>query len=414
MGKFCFDKLKENSRISKELLRKALIGASQEFINNDDKFVISYNCDNCPYRGLSKDKYQDKCNKFCTFREFKEEIRVPEISYKNKRIINSETGKEVTISMPYVVYNSRAKALPKTAIKVFLLYHFLNKDNYIIKNVSLNDIADTLGVAVASIKRSNEVLQALNFIHVVEVSHNIFNIIITDLDKLHLKKEQGGKGYITLSKNTLKKMLSFNDINNLRAEVNYNLNADNSAKENKQISNMSMNNIKKIFPPYLRKGRKNIEGILTNKNSMFNVLAVDFKRNIVEVDISSYQGREELRNSLEGSIYTELDNFIKNNKICIVSKEETTLDPEEPVGVDYYIDVIEKGSTFEERYNNRLKNLVELAIEYGTYNIKSLLLYIQRIYIIGEGIAIRNLGGFIRTKMISHIRSMGSCVDIAV
>lgn len=413
MGSFELNNLKENSRISKELLNKAISGATKEIVSLD-RIAVTHNCDNCPYKGLPKEKYESNCNEFCTFREVVEEVRIPEIGYTNKRTINS-LGEEFNISMPYVVYTGKSKALPKTAIKVLLLYHFCNRNHFnIVKNVSLTDIAKELDIAVASVKRSNELLQSLNFIHAIEVCHNTYDIAITGIDKLHFKKEDNGKGYLTMSKEDLKKILKIENVNVLREEIQKTLNADYYASQGKVIAEMKIDNVKKVLPFYLSRGRKAVEEILRNENSMFNVLNVDHKRKIVEIDISNYKGREKLRADLEQSIHSDLDQFIKDHKICIVSETETTLNPDEPVGVNYFINILENGSTEEEKYENRLNNLVELAIEYGTQNIKNMLLYIQRRYIVGEGIAIKNLGGFIRTKMVSHISTFGSCVGIAV
>lgn len=413
MGSFEFYNLKEDSRISKELLNKAIAGATQEIVSTD-RIAVTYSCDNCPYKGLSKDKFESNCNEFCPFREVREEVRIPEIGYTNKRTINS-LGEEVNISMPYVVYTGKSKALPKTAIKVLLLYHFLNRNQFnIVKNVSLTDIAKELDIAVASVKRSNELLQRLNFIHAIEVSHNTYDIAITGIDKLHFKKEEEGKGYLTMSKEKLKKMLQIENVNELRAEIQKTLNADYYASQKKVIAEMKIDTVKKVLPFYLSRGKKAVEEILRSENTMFNVVNIDYKRNIVEMDISKYEGREKLRANLEQSIHSDLDQFIKDHKICIVSETETTLNPDEPVGVNYILSIIENGSTEEERYENRLTNLVELSIEYGTQNIKDMLLYIQRRYIIGDGTAIKNLGGFIRTKMLSHISTLGSCANITV
>jgi hypothetical protein len=413
MGSFEFGNLKEDSRISKELLSNVISGATQKTIPTD-RVTVVYSCDNCPYKGLPKDKFESNCNEFCIFREAVEEVRIPEIGYTNKRMTNS-IGEEVSISMPYVIYTGINKALPKIAIKVLLLYHFCNRNQFnIVKRVSLTDVAKELDISVASVKRSNELLQSLNFIHAIEVWHNTYDIAITGIDKLHFKKEEDGKGYLTMSKENLKKLVEIKNVNELRAEIQKILNADYYASQKKVIAEMKIDTVKKVLPFYLSRGRKAVEDILRSENTMFNVVNIDYKRNIVEMDISKYERRDQLRSNLEQSIYTELGQFIKDHNICIVSETETTLNPDEPVGVEYLINIIESGSTDKERYENRLKNLVELAIEYGTHNIKNMLLYIQRRYIVGEGIAIRNLGGFIRMKMLTHISTLGSCVGIAV
>lgn len=410
-----FDILKEDSRISKEALNKIIVGIAPE-ISPTQKQVITYTCDNCPYKHLSKELLKEQCNEFCSFKEINQVHRDIKFDIKKRTIINSETGKEIALEMPFVVYNEGLLAPSKTAIKLFLLYHFFAKNKYYIaKNLPLRLVSKLLNVSITTVKRNNELLQRLNFIHATEVDTNTYDICITDIDKLHKTEKEGGKGYITLPKKKLQQLLGMNNINNLRVTIKELLKADmDTNKYNKKISGMKISIIKEALPFYLRRGRKGIEEILKSENSMFKVTNIDFEKNICEVDISNYEKKDVLRSNLEKSLFDSLDNFIRENNICLLSDKEIELDTQE----NRYstLNMIEEleNATEEDKYKNRVNNLVQLSIEYGAKTIRNMLLYVQRRYITGEGISIKNIGGFIRSLIIQFIENNGSYLDIAV
>lgn len=411
------DVLKENSRISKEALNKLITGSLKEIMPTQ-KIKMITNCDNCPYRGLPKEQFQDKCTDSCEFKNISEVVDIQEISEITKTIINPNSNNEIIVKMPYVVYKSKNTLFSKTAIKQYLLYNFFNVNKYyIIKNISLKYISDLMGVSLATIKRNNEILQELNLIHVTYTGFNMYDISVIGKNKLHATEEEGGKGYLTISKEFLFHLLNISNVNSLKIELKKMLISDYTANiyKDRKITDISISSFKNVLPFYLKKGRKAIKEVLTQNNSLFKVTNINFERNVFELNISKYETKDKLKMKLEERISSDLTSFLESINFNLVSKKEVIIrdyiETTEILISQFENEKIESNCE-KDTFKSRLKDLIGLSIEYGAQVIKNALIYIKRRYIIEEGISINNIGGFIRRFLTNLININGSYLII--
>lgn len=403
-----FDNLSECAMISKAKLNKAIKGIPQGL----SFFEEQTNCISCPFAGYPDEVVKEKCNEFCPYKETVISPKKVYLAEKKKVLINDKAEKSI-IKMPFVVYNNGAAHLPKSAIKLYLLYHFFPKDSLgIIRNVNLSIIADMLGICLSSVKRLNDLLNSVQYVHVTCIHNNICNIYIYDLDELKSESKDGGSGYITMSKTDLLHFLGIKNINLLRADIKKILRADLDRNvKNKKISEITISSFKEVFPFYLRKGQKGIEKLLSHEDSIYKVSNIDFKENMFEMDISKFETKDTLRNNLKTSLYQKLDDFIKLNDICIYKNEQE--DTSEDTRIDTHSVIKEMEHNDNKEYEKRLNDLTQLSIEYGFTTVCSMLLRIKRRYLIGEGFTISNIGGFVRQQILDFISIRGSFLNMA-
>jgi hypothetical protein len=153
----------------------------------------------------------------------------------------------------------RDKRLSKTQLKQILYYHFLNMDaKGIIKKVNVHKVAEALNCSINTIINNNNRLIELGFIGCTYLSSKIFNIFLVGYSKYHLTKEQGGNGYIQMSKEVLTELLKVKNVNVLRFELRRLLKVDNDSfkvlsEATNTESTYSYNEIKRVMPKYTYK-----------------------------------------------------------------------------------------------------------------------------------------------------------------
>lgn len=455
-----FCNLLENCRVSKELITQLITKVPMNIVNNYDEKTVSEECNEVINRNIIDAKSKcfnnyecDKCwnkdnctyiNPYRTINSMNtdESSENDIIGYKTNVITNCITGVNSRISsiMPYTNYSETFVTMPKTAILQALLYHFLIKDNLdMIRDISLKTISDILGVSTCCVKTNNELLQACNLIHVIPLGKSRFNIAICNPALVYEVKEKGGKGYITMTKDQFKHILDISKqkldkditcVNMIKSELRLLLNADVASNNDKEIGKISLHRYNSIFPKYIQKSTKHKELLLNN--SFFKYEKID--NNVILFDISKYKKKELLISDLKSDINADLSNFIKTYNILQIN---TNLSDEEMqkdnIGANVNsvayqelhrlidasksnsVDIPDKVEKFvPQSFDEIIKDLVDLSIEYGRNSIKNILIRIKNRYIDMENLKIENWGAFVRTQIRMYVNHYGSFFPVAI
>ena len=113
----------------------------------------------------------------CPIHKLKEDLRLLDLTQEAEKIHEkcrecSSSVWEPSYTVHYVNEKNRygyQPTLKANAIKLLLLYHFLQPDgNGFIKNVSIKALADKIGCTVATIHASNQVLAEYNYCYTCE------------------------------------------------------------------------------------------------------------------------------------------------------------------------------------------------------------------------------------------------------
>ena len=210
--------LNSYARIGKGILTKA-IGLQKNYVEIYSKGpdVLNENrsdCHNCivhqkkeELRALGLDKEADKIHCFCHTCP----TSVWEPSYTTeKRYINEKNryGYQPTLKL--------------NAIRLLLLYHFLQPDAYgFIKDVCKKELAATIGCTAATIDACNDVLQDYGYCYFGNsgIRDHCINILLTEYKDYHKTAAEGGRGYITMSQDMLSDLCGIENLNTLRLNL---------------------------------------------------------------------------------------------------------------------------------------------------------------------------------------------------
>ncbi|MGO0987483.1 hypothetical protein ACTPEW_16235 [Clostridioides difficile] len=390
-SQFTVHNLKPIARISKSRLKNMLgiFKTSTKKIEKTDHSV----CNSCDIRknySLHKDKLDEFCSncpKIKTFTEF---------SY----VIEKETS---TGTIEIVTNRNKTISLSKAAIKQFIAYHFIpfNK-NFVRKSVSFKNIADICNVSVVTARYNHAILLETGLVYATEVKRGKFDIVIDGEYKNHLKKSDGGQGYITMSLDTLKHLLKFDNVNELKLEIKKLLWADANTSKNKKVK-FNKENLISVLPSYIRKSSKRLEAFLKGSKTLF-----DISNN--RIDTSRYETKEKVRNRYINFIKEKIEKFFNNTGCSLSANYSKVL---EQVNLD-------KHELYKEDLNRQLElekeiiinDLVSLSIQYSINRVLKTLNYLFNEYTIDENdinySEIKNPGAFIRTIIVKNINKNGS------
>ncbi|MCC0697232.1 hypothetical protein [Clostridioides sp. ES-S-0048-02] len=315
------------------------------------------------------------------------------------------TEKETEIGIIEIVTNeNRCIALSKSAIKQYLAYHFIvSNKNYVRKSVSFASIADICNFSVVTARHNHNMLLQVGLVYSTEVKRGKFDIVIDGEYRNHLKKEDGGKGYITMSLDTLNHLLSFENVNELKLEIKKLLWADAKGSKLGKKIRFKKDNLISVLPSYILKSNKLTEAFLRGSKTLFDVSndTIDTKR---------YETKETISKKYTEPIRIKILKFFEDTGCSLSSNYSKVLSQ---INLDKY-------NLFEEDLITKLElekeiivgDLVGLAVQYGENRVLAALDYMFNKYTIDEDdinySEINNPGAFIRTLIVQSINKYGS------
>lgn len=384
--------LKPITRISKSRLKNMLdiFKTSTRKIEKIDSSA----CNSCEIKNkysLHKnglDAFCSNCTKIKTFTEF---------SY----VIEKETAKG---TIEIITNKNKSIHLSKAAIKQFIAYHFIpcNK-NLVRKSVSFRNIADICNISVVTARYNHSILVETGLVYSTETKRGKFDIVIDGEYKNHIKKSEGGEGYLTISLDTLKHLLKFENVNELKLEIKKLLWVDvNTSKLGKKVK-FNKDNLISVLPDYIKKSSKRLESFLRHSKTLF-----DIRDN--KIDTSGYETKEKVRSRYIKFIKEKIVKFFNKTGCSLSANYSKIL---EQVNWDEH-------KSFEDDLNRKLElekeiivsDLVGLSIQYSTNRVLRTLSYLFNEYTVDEKNInyneVKNPGAFIRTIITENINRNGS------
>ncbi|MCC0784472.1 hypothetical protein IR152_15660 [Clostridioides sp. ES-S-0108-01] len=386
--------LKPVARISKSTLKDILgiFKISTRKIEKTDSSV----CNSCDIRknySLHKDKLDEFCSncpKIKTFTEF---------SYVIEKEINKGKRKDI---VEIITDRNKNISLSKAAIKQFIAYHFIPCNQSLVrKSVSFKNIADICNISVVTARYNHSILIDAGLVYSTEVKRGRFDIVIDNEYKSHLKKSEGGQGYVTMSLDTLKHLFEFDNVNELKLEIKKLLYADANTKFKKIKFNKK--NLISVLPDYLKKSSKRLDAFLKASKTLF-----DISNN--RIDTSCYETKAKIKNKYINIIKEKIVTFF-NDTGCSLSNNYSKVLSQ--IDLDKYglfkKDLIRKLELEKELIIN---DLVDLSIQYSINRVLKTLNYIFNEYTVNKNDTnyneIKNPGAFVRTIILENINENGS------
>lgn len=278
--------------------------------------------------------------------------------------------------------------LKSNAIKLFLLYHFLQPDGHgFIKNICIKELAETIGCTVVTVNACNNVLQDYGYCYFSHsgICDGNINIFLPEYKDYHKTAAEGGRGYITMSSNMLLDLCGIEHLNTLRLNLKGILEVDNASYSDVQIKTVSTvvsqyQRLRGFLPTYCK--RNVIQKALMQSHAIFDLT---FDEKNVTFSIKEKYAQKNLRGKM-----------IESTKKCLIDHVEhinTVLEeaanakhPEEKDRLDAILSVI--GLTPSSKYPclcltlSDYEDLSALAIQYNLHMVHMALNQIYNKYIL--------------------------------
>lgn len=261
------------ARIGKSVLTKA-IGLQKNYIE-----VYSQGSD------ILNERKSNCCD--CVIHQKKEELKMLGLEQAADQIhcfchtcATSVWEHSYTAEKRYINEKNRygyQPTLKSNAIKLLLLYHFLQPDERgFIKNAGIKELARIIGCTKATVIACNDVLQDYGycyFSHSGLYDHYI-NIFLPEYKDYHKTAAEGGRGYITMSSDMLSDLCGIESLNTLRLNLRGILEVDNASYYDTRNSNMvpvtsQYRKLRGFLPSYCK--RNVIRKALRENDSIFDL-----------------------------------------------------------------------------------------------------------------------------------------------
>lgn len=258
------------------------------------------------------------------------------------------------------------KRLSKYQLAQFILYHFLNVDsNGFARYITVKQVASIIGCSTRTVTNNNRVLAKLGLIAYTKLSPEYFNVVILGYKQYHLRKEEGGTGYIQMPKEFLQGILKLKHTNEIRIAIRkyHRFDDDVIVKKGSECV-LTYNDIKHFMPTNISY-KKAILRTMEPAREFFDIITKD--RFVIFHLKDKYNGRI-LKVQKEEQFSAELIGFLERAHIRALKPE--------------------------------IGDLVQLSLEYGLKAVTEALEVYKEDYVqTGKDIEVDNLGGFIRNTI---------------
>ena len=386
------------ARIGKGALTKA-IGLQKNYVEVYSKGPdvlneCKSNCHGCiiyqkkeDLRALGLDEEADKIHCFCHTCP----SSVWEFSYtEEKRYINEKNryGYQPT--------------LKSNAIKLLLLYHFLQPDGHgFIKDVCIRELADIIGCTAATIDACNEVLEDYGYCYFSNsgIHDRCINIFLPEYKDYHKTATEGGRGYITMSKDMLLDLCGIGSLNTLRLNLKGILEVDNASYSDANSDTLSpvtaqYQRLRGFLPSYCKRGI--IQKALEENDAIFD-LAFDDQN--VTFTIHEKYAQKNMREKMLEDTKDSLINHVDHIN-TVLEEAAGTQHPEERERLNAILSMLDIRPSV--KYPSLClslsdyRDLASLALQYGLHTVHMAVSQIYNKYIL-QNRPIEKVGALART-----------------
>lgn len=302
-------------------------------------------------------------------------------------------------------------SLKTNAIKLFLLYHFLQPDsNGFIQHIPVSLLAEEIGCTTATIHACNHILSYYGYCDVCESGsrEKSVSVHLPEYKNYHKSAKDGGRGYITISSDLFHAILNIKTLNALRLNLRGLLEADRLSYNSETMSSttVSYKRLHAFLPEYcrpnvVRRALDEFSEIFTttygSRDVTFEIRSEFSFRHIPDSlkesklkDISDFVG---MINDVADHLATEKDDERKKSFIRTL----------EDIGV-------RRSTTYSyiSLTNKDYEDLVSLAIQYDSGSVNHAVSQIYNDYF-QRGIIVEKIGALVR----SYIRRNHSILSAA-
>ena len=371
---------------------------------------------------LEKPELPENCNSCPFFQEMQTYKNFPETPEYNNASENCNTCDyhpdyhlwEVKTSPDYTEYVNEknryggGKSLKYTAIMLFITYHMIcPNQNGILENISISELAETIGCSKKAIHYNNKVLCKNNYIYLSKGTYpGTVNICLKEYSTYFQPAQKGGRGFYTLSKELYASLRELNLTNQLRIILKTLLDNDSAISLFSDEITESYQDMRLYLPKYCKRNiiQKTLDSINTTictiKISLHNV---HFKMN------PAFDGKKVKQNLCQSNL-TSIKQTITTAANCI--KEALDL-KQIPEFSDKFFAPIQNSIINVAAYKplsvneQQFKDLADISLD---YSLDMVLTAVATIYfnVICNKQTIRNFGGLVRETIKSNIENFSS------
>lgn len=299
------------------------------------------------------------------------------------------------------------ETLKSNAIKLLLAYHFLQPNAYgLVEDISIKGLAELVGCTAATIHACNKTLSEYGYCCVCESGryNGCINIILTEYKNYHKTAAEGGRGYITMSSDMMRKILAMEGVNTLRLNLKGILEVDSSScrsTEDPELASATATykKLRGFLPDYCK--RNVIIKALQKDSSIFSF---DCNDKSVTFNINKEFAQKNVRSSMMQNEEAEMKSYIANlNQTLFMAGKKYIqgADPLTDARLSSYHIAAASGYTLLGLSEKDYKDLASMCIQYSRDMVQKAIITVYNDYTV-HGTEIRNFGGIVRTI----IRSM--------
>lgn len=353
----------------------------------------------------------------CPIHKLKEELRLLGLEEEADKIHEkcrecSSSVWEPSYTTHYV--NEKNKygyqpTLKSNAIKLLLLYHFLQPDgNGFIKNVSIKGLAEKLGCTVATINASNQALAEYNYCYICNsgLLDNHINVYLPEYKDYHKTAAEGGRGYITMSSDLLLALLNVRSLNPLRLTLKGILTIDNaSSGKSGCTAETTYAQLRGFLPQYCKNNV--IRKALEQENS---ILDSAFTDKCISFSIHEEYNQKNMRNSMKKANEDSLIQFVDNLNDAIDAANGATGSEKEAIEEVLATMKVQKFPKYPSLvfHLTDYSDLAALSIQYNLAIVQSAIMQIYNHYI-ANSVNVESYGALARTLIRNSSYSQIAC-----
>jgi len=248
----------------------------------------------------------------------------------------------------------------------FIYLHFLTGTGGIRSHVSISKTANDLGLCTKTVLINLQKFIEEDLIYTTKIDSNTYSIYLKDVKSYHLSREQGGSGYIPMSKELLLALIDIKNINSLKLEIRKLLKYDSLrvSKDSTKKGAMSFKDIKRFLPGHINY-KSILDKIIDGASSIFN-LDKKVDENKIEFELDPSYDARVIKKERELEYSINFASILSDNVI---------------IGIKQDLD---------------LRDLVQMSFEYGYKTVVAALKkYITDYYY--NNIVANNIGAFVRS-----------------
>lgn len=287
--------------------------------------------------------------------------------------------------------------LKSNGLKLFILLHMFHPDRYgIIQNLNISDLQELLYCDRKTITTNLDKLKQYGYIEYVRPQRGYITVVLTDYESYFSPAKEGGRGYMTLSKELVMELIRIKDLNCLRLFLHQLIDSDSYSHTQKSTFTKSYRELAGYLPGYYKPNHVR-KGLTKGLDSP--IFRLDIQDASVSFRLNDAFDAKKIKDDIINTSrkeYTEYIEFLNDSFDQINSGQAS---PENLLPEIYYQD---NRPGYYKDYSvnqNIIRDLAKMTWQFSVYDIKDAIDYIYKNYILHNK-PIDNYPGLVRTLIV--------------